>query len=275
MFYESGPKGEVFEGQLHASILDEKNQVFKTDDFRFNFKEQNDNYGFYKILSHIELKDKSNNLLAKHSLKIFCELTVIAGITSSLNTTAKSSYSVAYNKNSNSLEKMFLNEQFSDVTLETTEGKSLKAHKCILGAGSPVFLKMFEHDMLESKLNVVRITDIEYDVLKEMLRYMYCMGQMEIPNSLASQLLMAADKYDMSGLKDKCTEVLYDNMTVANVIGIFHLAKKHNVDQLKERAIIFLKENFKEAVNSDEVSAMAQQNDYTSSMLEIMQSLFN
>ena len=279
MYYESSPNnGEAFEGEQKFSILDDQNESVETLNFKFNFKEHNDNYGFHKILSHNVLINKPNILLAKNSLKIFCELTVISSITSNIITAKsafRSSYSLADNQNSNSLENIFLNEEFSDVTLETKDGKSLKTHKCILAAGSPVFLSMFRNDMLESKLNVVRIPDIEYDVLKELLRYVYSMGQMEIPNSLASQLFVAADKYDMSDLKDKCAEVLCDNITVINVISIFHLAKKHNVDQLKERAMIFLRENFKDAVNSDEVNAMAKENDYTSSMLEIMRSLIN
>ena len=74
--------------------------------------------------------------------------------------------------------------KFSDVTLVASpKGDSSPstsqapveffAHKVILASKSPVFAKMFEHQMQESLNNRIEIKDIDSDVLKEMLVYMH------------------------------------------------------------------------------------------------------
>jgi len=54
--------------------------------------------------------------------------------------------------------------------------KVIKAHKGILIARSVVFKAMFSsvNEMRESNEGEVRITDIEYNVFREMLHYVYC-----------------------------------------------------------------------------------------------------
>lgn len=52
---------------------------------------------------------------------------------------------------------------------------------------------MFEHEMEERKQNRVAITDVDQDVLKEMLRYIYT-GKSQNIDKMADDLLAAADK---------------------------------------------------------------------------------
>lgn len=52
---------------------------------------------------------------------------------------------------------------------------------------------MFEHEMEERKLNKVAIIDVDQDVLKEMLRFIYT-GKSPNLEKMADDLLAAADK---------------------------------------------------------------------------------
>lgn len=52
---------------------------------------------------------------------------------------------------------------------------------------------MFEHEMEESKQNRVLISDVEHEVLKEMLRFIYT-GKAPNLDKMADDLLAAADK---------------------------------------------------------------------------------
>lgn len=52
---------------------------------------------------------------------------------------------------------------------------------------------MFEHEMEERKQNRVAITDVDHDVLREMLRYIYT-GKSQNIEKMADDLLAAADK---------------------------------------------------------------------------------
>lgn len=60
-------------------------------------------------------------------------------------------------------------------------------------ARSDVFAAMFEHEMEERKLNRVAITDVDHEVLKEMLRFIYT-GKAPNLDKMADDLLAAADK---------------------------------------------------------------------------------
>lgn len=67
----------------------------------------------------------------------------------------------------------------------------------MLSARSPVFQAMFEHEMEERKHNRVDITDVDHEVLREMLRFIYT-GKASNLEKMADDLLAAADK--VSGL---------------------------------------------------------------------------
>lgn len=60
-------------------------------------------------------------------------------------------------------------------------------------ARSPVFAAMFEHEMEERKKNRVDITDVDHEVLREMLRFIYT-GRAPNLDKMADDLLAAADK---------------------------------------------------------------------------------
>ena len=73
--------------------------------------------------------------------------------------------------------------------------RQFKAHKAILAARSPVFAAMFEHGMAECRANRVNITDVEPDILAEVLRFIYTGRVIGLDNSvMAQELLAAADK---------------------------------------------------------------------------------
>lgn len=69
-----------------------------------------------------------------------------------------------------------------------------------MAARSPVFSAMFEHGMSEARNDRVQIDDIDPDVLKEMLRFMYT-GVAPNLERMSDDLLAAADKYQLERLK--------------------------------------------------------------------------
>ena len=59
-----------------------------------------------------------------------------------------------------------------------------------------VFNAMFAHEMEESKQNRVDITDVDHEVMREMLRFIYT-GKAPNLDKMADDLLAAADKVSM------------------------------------------------------------------------------
>lgn len=62
---------------------------------------------------------------------------------------------------------------------------------------------MFTHDMKEKNENRVDITDIEPEVLEEMLHYIYT-GYVKNGGNLSRDLLVAANEYELEDLGKIC-----------------------------------------------------------------------
>ncbi len=140
-------------------------------------------------------------------------------------------------------------EKYCDVKLVATEQQEDKnpakqvnfyAHKAILAARSPVFAKMFSHDMKESATNTVKLPDIEPAVLKELLTYVYTN---EYPNikSYAVSILYNAEKYKLEHLKALCEQRLSYDLQTENAAKILLLADTCSASQLKRNALLFTK----------------------------------
>lgn len=72
-------------------------------------------------------------------------------------------------------------------------GQEFRAHKAILAACSPVFRAMFEHDMEESRTNRIEIHDLEPQVFKAMMGFIYT-GKAPDLYAKADAVLAAADR---------------------------------------------------------------------------------
>lgn len=64
---------------------------------------------------------------------------------------------------------------------------------------------MFEHEMEERKHNRVDITDVDHEVLREMLRFIYT-GKAANLEKMADDLLAAADKVSWKPYRTKQCE---------------------------------------------------------------------
>ncbi|XP_014227698.1 speckle-type POZ protein A-like [Trichogramma pretiosum] len=182
-----------------------------------------------------------------------CELT--------LSTDVRKDFSSDESVDTNQVQKLefdwaFLDKKLSDVKLRTASGKEIPAHRLILSAASPVFKAMFSHDTLENKNQSVDIIDISYEITLEMLRYVYT-GIIENDKiSFIIELLMAADKYAIDDLKNKCEMTLSSNLSSENVVDILKVADKCSMKKLKKTAVNFVKMHINQFSDTDDVAGM-------------------
>ena len=134
-------------------------------------------------------------------------------------------------------------ENSNDVVLKV-EGKDLNAHKIILSARSSVFAAMFRQNMTEKEQNIVEIDDVSCDVMTELLRFIYCADVSNL-KTLAIDLLVAADKYDIADLKALAENSLYQSLTIKNVAKVIHVAYLHDSCELLYMAADFIIRNYK------------------------------
>ena len=111
-------------------------------------------------------------------------------------------------------ERLLQTSSFSDVRIVCGDGKVLEAHKALLAAASPVFNRMFESGMLETRENSVSIPAPK-EVVASLLRHVYT-GVFD-PNIDAAAMMELAHMYDLQDLAVFCGEVLVDNLAPANV----------------------------------------------------------
>uniref|UniRef100_A0A8C9XKD1 Speckle type BTB/POZ protein n=1 Tax=Sander lucioperca TaxID=283035 RepID=A0A8C9XKD1_SANLU len=193
----SCPKSEV-RAQFKFSILNAKGEEAKAMESQRAYRfVQGKDWGFKKFIRRNFLLDEANGLLV---------------IQDSVNISGD----------------LWENSRFTDCTL-CVAGQKFQAQKAILAARSPVFSAMFEQ---ESKKNHVEINDMEPDVFKEMMCFIYT-GKAPNLDKMADDLLAAADKYALERLKVMCEDGLCTSLSVENATEILILTGLHRPDQLK------------------------------------------
>lgn len=152
--------------------------------------------------------------------------------------------------------RMLTDGMFTDVTVVVGE-RQIRAHKVVLATHSPVFEAMLRANMQESNQNVIKIDDFEYEVVQEMMTYIYSDSSPKIEN-LVGSLLKAADKYDMGRLKALCKQTLLDKVSVNTVVNYQALAAFFSLAQLQRRATKFIADNIVAVQETDEWKHMVQ-----------------
>ncbi|VDN28784.1 unnamed protein product [Gongylonema pulchrum] len=231
-------KNEV-RAKFKFSILNAKREETKAMESQRAYRfVQGKDWGFKKFIRRDFLLDEANGLLPEDRLSIFCEVSVVA---ETVNVTGQSNlmqFRVPPCRLSEDMSNLFEKHCFSDCLL-VTGSKEFHVHKAILATRSPVFAACFEHQMSESQSDRVDIDDVEPEVMKEMLRFMYT-GTAPNLDRMADTLLAAADKYQLDRLKVMCEQALCLNLTNENACETLILADLHSAEQLKQQAIDYI-----------------------------------
>lgn len=133
-------------------------------------------------------------------------------------------------------------EELSDFTIKTSK-KDFNVHKNILAANSKVFMGMFSHKMEENIKNKMTITDFSTEVVQEFLNFVYIAEvPVEVTNLL--DLFAIASKYNVEQLREFCEEKITLNMTEENVSGILTVANLYNSNKLKEKSFEYIENMF-------------------------------
>lgn len=143
-------------------------------------------------------------------------------------------------------------QHFSDLTI-TSGGKQFKVHKAILVSQSPVFQRMLAAEMAEKKRSsIVKMTDISPAALSDLVAYLYTGIAPNVnTNTLAKELLSAANKYELPRLLQICERELISRISASNVIEMLSFAEMHQTENLKRACLEYIKSNFDPIKKSD------------------------
>lgn len=119
-------------------------------------------------------------------------------------------------------------------------GEIFKAHKNVICCRSEVFASMLRTDMMEGKTGQVKIQDMNGDIFRQFLKYLYTGVLPELSFDIASQFYEAADKYALVALKRQCASFLTDNLSAENACEILILSDRHSDPEFKKNVIEFM-----------------------------------
>uniref|UniRef100_A0A8I7B6D1 BTB domain-containing protein n=1 Tax=Hordeum vulgare subsp. vulgare TaxID=112509 RepID=A0A8I7B6D1_HORVV len=112
---------------------------------------------------------------------------------------------------------------------------------------SPVFKAEFYGPMRETGTPLITIKDMQPDVFKALLHFIYTDSLQTIDDpegnsraEMVQHLLVAADRYDLEKLKLVCERILWENLDVQNVATMLALADQHHCDILNDACIEFI-----------------------------------
>ncbi|XP_043688358.1 BTB/POZ domain-containing protein At1g55760-like [Telopea speciosissima] len=138
-----------------------------------------------------------------------------------------------------SLGRMLSESIHTDITIYASDG-SIGAHRAVLATRSPVFCSMFSHDLKEKELSTINISDMSIEACQAFLNYIY--GNIQHDEFLIHRLalLRAADKYDISDLKEACHESLLEDIDTKNVLERLQNASLYQLPKLKSSCMRYL-----------------------------------
>ncbi|XP_058824698.1 BTB/POZ domain-containing protein 6-like [Topomyia yanbarensis] len=114
--------------------------------------------------------------------------------------------------------------------------KTITAHKLVLSLASPVFETMFFGTLTEQNDVSIRIVDIEAEVFRKILLYIYtdkiCLDSMDD----AFKIYYAAKKYLLPQVTDQCTTYIKSNIKPTNACLVYEFAKFYDESALLQSA---------------------------------------
>ncbi|XP_037438534.1 BTB/POZ and MATH domain-containing protein 2-like [Triticum dicoccoides] len=214
--------------------------------FKFNVLNKNgepvssyerSDWGSREFVKKADLEESAH--LRDDCLTIRCDVTVIHG---------KEETRVPPSDLHRQLGDLLENKDAADLTFQVG-GQSFSAHRCVLAARSSVFKAELLGAMKESSAGSIEICDMEADVFKSLLHFIYTdsVPLLEIASNkgetdvvMAGHLLVAADRYNIGRLKQICEEKLCTHIDSNMVATNLSLAEQHGFSRLKEACLQFL-----------------------------------
>lgn len=153
----------------------------------------------------------------------------------------------------NGLAELFHQQNLCDVKFQFSDGLTIGAHINILSARSPVFSAMFQSGLIKEENRPVIITDIEMEVFKQMLIYLYTGSAPKLEEEcITPPLLEAAEKYGIEMLKNRCVGVLLKRLKKDNAIKLLIWSHFHSIPSLYHYSMNCVVDNWRELCSKQE-----------------------
>ena len=138
----------------------------------------------------------------------------------------------------NSISQLYDNADHADVELRCGSDLVIKAHRAILAAHSDTLRAAFSsRNYVEGVTGVYTIAaeHMSPAIFQAVIQWMY-LREINIADDIVIDLLVAADYFQIAGLKAVCADVLIRELRVDNCLELLDMAYKYNIGDLKRPA---------------------------------------
>ncbi len=261
LLFDNGPA--ILIGVLQKTMDEHENIVHKVDTDRLTTAIENGN-DWKKMASRPAgcemLKSECQQFVDRSGRLTFsCEILTLVRKTSD---SSSNPPGVAFNcsdRLATQFEELFDCMENSDVIFKIG-GRQFPAHKVILVTRCQVFAAMFKHETKEKLSNEIEIKDVEPDVFQQLLRFIYT-GKLSLKTmeTMAVALFIAADKYLLDQLKDKCELFLQYKMTPVNCLELLLHGDLLNLAKSKKEAAVFFRQHIERVMATDKWKTVEQE----------------
>ena len=134
---------------------------------------------------------------------------------------------------------IFAAEEFFDMKV-ICNGKTFQCHKVVLASQSDVFSTMFLNmEMTEAKLGEVKIDDFKAETIETLMYYFYNQEVKDV-SLINTDLLLVAEKYNISSLLKICSGHLQSSLSPKNALDVLLSAHLTNQEDLFSAASKFV-----------------------------------
>ena len=149
----------------------------------------------------------------------------------------------------NILNQLRSNRQLCDGIIKCEDGIEFLIHRAVLSASSRYFLALFTSEFNDSK--IIYVKEVDSEVMSHLIgiihskffstsfipRLEWCyMRETKLKEDYVAKLLAAADRYDIKGLVEACSEFMKKNLNPENALGIEKFAGCYFLKSLKDLA---------------------------------------
>jgi len=148
---------------------------------------------------------------------------------------------------SQSMQSAMLNpaQTFGDLTI-VMSNEEITVHKCVLCSRSEVFMAMLNAPMSEALTSKVYIDDIDIDVMRELIKFMYTdvISSFTVLDSMLYELYGAASKYQVHGLVSICEGRMIETLGNTNCLPVFKIADTYDAEKLKASVMHYIVQHY-------------------------------
>jgi speckle-type POZ protein len=165
------------------------------------------------------------------------------------------------------LGELFRTGQNSDYTIvvQSDDGQEeIPVHRMLLEARSPFFRGMLESNMAEAQEGRYVVRDIDANVFKALLHFIYTdvlPEEFEGTNlevNMAQHLLAAADMYQLTRLRQMCERRLCETVDVETVATTLALAEQNHAEDLKRVCLDYVSKHLSTVMQTEGYRHMAR-----------------